>query len=267
MKILIPIDFSENSIKALELASILNRNQRSTIILVHIVELVYDFASQAAIALDSMHKDAKKLMKEIEKKHEKENLEFKHIIKEGTASITIARIAEEKKVDLIVIGSSGAGGLKKLMIGSTTVNLIKETNTPVLVVPAFASIVPSTKLTMALQFSNDEKLKIDAAIDFGQAWNITLEFMHIHTELDFKEELAGLGLKEYLKLNYDLESPSIITSKANSINEALTKHFNAESKSILVMCYQHKTLWEQLTKNSHTLAMTFQSSTPILILI
>jgi len=51
LKIFIPVDFSAKfNSKLLELALSLNQNQKSTIILVHIVELIYDFASQACYA-------------------------------------------------------------------------------------------------------------------------------------------------------------------------------------------------------------------------
>ncbi|WP_332910879.1 universal stress protein [Algoriphagus boritolerans] len=44
MKLIVPIDFSENSIKALEFAIFMADKKHGEITLVHVVEVVYDFA-------------------------------------------------------------------------------------------------------------------------------------------------------------------------------------------------------------------------------
>lgn len=266
MKILIPIDFSENSIRALELVLQLNGKQKSTIILVHIVELIHDFASQAAIALDSMRRDAKKLLAEIEKNYQAEHLEFKTVIEEGTASISVARIADKKKVDLIAIGTSGAGGLKKLVMGSSTKNLLKETNSPVLVVPANASMAKFSNLTMAIQYANHEKPLIDSVISFSRTWNLELDFLHVQTEDDFKGELASLGLVAYLKQKYQLNLNPISNIASKNVNEALQQHFKINTDGILVMCHQHKSFWEEFQESSRSLALVYQSTVPILVM-
>ncbi len=266
MKILIPVDFSENSIKAFELALSLNRNQKTTVILVHIVELIYDFASQAAIALDSMHTDAKKLLDEIEKKYKSEHLKFEKIVEEGTASISISRLASQYEVDVIVIGTSGAGGLKKLIMGSTTQNLLKESNVPVLVVPAKAPVFQIGKLTMALQFSNHEKPMLDRVIAFKNNWGLEINFLHVSKVRDFKDELASLGLSTYLKDNFQLKTTSITNIESDSTNAGINSYFEMNEDSILVMCHQHKNFWEVFRERSHSLAMAYQSTVPILVM-
>jgi nucleotide-binding universal stress UspA family protein len=267
MKILIPVDFSENSIKAFELALSLNRNQKTTIILVHIVELIYDFASQAAIALDSMHTDAKKLLDEIEKKYKSEHLEFKKVVEEGTASISISRLASQYEVDVIVIGTSGAGEIKKLIMGSTTQNLLKESNVPVLVVPAKAPVSQIGKLTMALQFSNHEKPLLHQVIAFTNNWGLEISFLHVSTAKDFKDELACSGLATYISEHFQLKTTPITNIESDSTNAGINSYFETNEENILVMCHQHKNFWKEFQESSHSLAIAYQSTVPILVMI
>jgi nucleotide-binding universal stress UspA family protein len=267
MKILIPVDFSENSIKAFELALSLNRNQKTTIILVHIVELIYDFASQAAIALDSMHTDAKKLLDEIEKKYKSEHLEFEKIVEEGTASISISRLAIQNEVGMIVIGTSGSGRIKKLIMGSTAQNLLKESSVPVLVVPAKAPVSQIGKLTMALQFSNHEKPLLHQVIAFTNNWGLEISFLQVSTAKDFKDELACLGLATYLRENFQLKTTSITIIESDSTNAEINSYFETTQENILVMCHQHKNFWKEFQESSHSVAMACQSTVPILIMI
>jgi nucleotide-binding universal stress UspA family protein len=267
MKILIPVDFSENSIKAFELALSLNRNQKTIIILVHIVELIYDFASQAAIALDSMHTDAKKLLDEIEKKYKSEHLEFEKIVEEGTASISISRLAIQNEVGMIVIGTSGSGRIKKLIMGSTAQNLLKESSVPVLVVPAKAPVSQIGKLTMALQFSNHEKPLLHQVIAFTNNWGLEISFLQVSTAKDFKDELACLGLATYLRENFQLKTTSITIIESDSTNAEINSYFETTQENILVMCHQHKNFWKEFQESSHSVAMAYQSTVPILIMI
>lgn len=266
MKILVPVDFSENSIKALELALSLNQNQRSTIILVHIVELVYDFASQAAIGLDSMHNDASKLINKLIEKYGANHLKFQKIIEEGTASISISRLATQHEAELIVIGTSGAGGIKKLIMGSTTVSLLKETTVPTLVVPEKASLIQIGKLTMALQFSNHEKPLLRKLITFKNAWGLEVTFIHVSTTLDFKEELACLGLSTYMSNYLQLRTDYVTNLIAKTINEGINSYLESNEGNILVMCHQHKSFWKVFQQSSQSLTMTSQSSVPILVM-
>jgi nucleotide-binding universal stress UspA family protein len=266
MKILVPIDFSKNSIQALELALGLNRNQKSTIILVHIVELVYDFASQAAIAIDSMYKDSKKLLDDLEKKYASENINFIKIIEEGTASISIARISKQNEASLIVIGTAGAGGIRKLVMGSTTINLLKEAETPVLVVPADADSTQMRKLTMAIQYSNHEKSLFSQIILIQRHWDLELDFLHISEEDNFKDELAGKGLQEFLKEHFEIDSTVITNLVSGSTIEGINSYFEKNNENIIVMCHEHKSLWKHFIESSHSLAMAYQSKLPILVM-
>ncbi len=266
MKILVPIDFSENSIKALELALSLNKKQKTTIILVNIVELVYDFASQAALALDGMHRDASKILNELKAKYTADHLDFKLLIEEGTASISIARMATQHEADLIVMGTSGAGEFKKFIMGSTTRNLLKETNTSVLVVPAQANLTNLNKLRVAIQFSEHERLRINHLMKFKNRWEMDVDFFHIASEVDFKDELACLGFKDYMKQQFGVQSCQVTNLISNSVNEGIKNVFQTNEGSILVMCHQHKSFWKEFTEGSHSLEMAVHESMPVLVL-
>jgi nucleotide-binding universal stress UspA family protein len=53
---------------------------------------------------------------------------------QGSLINTLKKIIEAQQPDLIVMGTKGASGLKKILIGSNTVNVIANTKVPVLVI-------------------------------------------------------------------------------------------------------------------------------------
>ena len=266
MKIIVPIDFSENSIKALDLAVSLSKKEKTQITLVYIIELIYDFASQASVVLDSMHKESEKQMKELKSKYVDSGIKFDHEIQEGTASISIARIAEERESDLIVMGTRGASGIKKALFGSTTVNLLKEANCPVLVVPESSQINQIQRITLALEFANHEPIAIDKVVSLCHSLNLSLEFFHVQTSNGFKEDLAILGLEKYLESNYSDLPVRFYTYYGETIEEGLDAFLEEHQHMVLGLCHHHRNIINTLFQKSHSFEMAYHTQVPLLIM-
>lgn len=266
MKIILPIDFSANSKKALEFAIFLAGKKHASITLVHVIELVYDFASQAAIILDTMHRDAESLMKKTIEENQSTGIQFDYVIKEGTASITVARIADELKATLIVMGTQGASGIKKTLIGSTTVNTIKESTVPVLVVPQGSDVNKLKKVTLALEFANHEEEFIDWVVMMSEKWGLGLELLHVQTGSSFLENLSILGLESYILKKYPKLLVRIHTYYAPTASEGLDQFLEEHENGILVMCHQHKNLWDQILSKSQSIQMAYHTHVPLLIM-
>ncbi len=266
MKILIPIDFSDDSVKALEFVLGLRMGKKTDFVLVHIIEVVYDFASQGAIGLETIHHDAVAMMNELVKKYANQHFKFEKIIKEGTASITIARLADEENADLIVMGTTGASGVKKILIGTTTVNIVKESNIPVLVIPKQANLAMIKNLTLGLEFSEHEKPLILKAYSIGKELGLELEFLHVQNTTSFKDELAVLGLQAYIQQTLEVQNPKIHSVKAENPIVGLDSFLGENGETLLVMCHQHKDFWKQIMKGSNTINMAYHIKVPLLVL-
>lgn len=266
MKIIVPIDFSENSIKALEFAIFMADKKHAKITLVHVMEAVYDFASQASIALDSMYSDGEKMLKNLIEKYKDSGVDMEYKIADGVASISVARIADETDATLIVMGTQGASGIKKALIGTTTVNLIREVNCPVLVVPAQAHVKEIKKVTLALEFANHEEQFIDWIINMSERWGLGLEILHVQTNHGFKEELAILGMEGYLQKKYPNLKVRIHTFYADNASEGLDMYMQEHDNMILVMCHEHQNLWNQIIQKSHSIKMAYHTHIPLLIM-
>ncbi|TDQ19335.1 nucleotide-binding universal stress UspA family protein [Algoriphagus boseongensis] len=266
MKIIVPIDFSENSIKALDFAFTLAEKKDGEIILVHVIEIVYDFASQAAIALDSMYKDSEGAFKKLISTYKSSKVKISYKLIEGTASITTANLAEEEQADLIVMGTQGISGLKKTLMGSTAVNTIREASCPVLVVPNQAKVSGIKKITLALEFADHEEKFIDWIIGLSQRWELGLEFLHVQTETSFKDKLCLKGLESFLEEKHPGLPVKIHTFFASSAFEGLNAYLDEAEETILVMCHEHKNLWNQVLHKSQSIEMAYHTHIPLLIM-
>lgn len=267
MKILIPIDFSDNSIKALEYAIGLAGPKKYSITLVHVVEMVYDFAAQTAVAIDGMHQDARESLIKLIHKYDHTNIDFHSKTLEGTPSILLAKLAEEEDADLIIMGTHGVSGIKKVMLGSTAVEVVKESTKPVLLVPVEGNITFTSKITLALEIANHEEPFIERVIKIAEFWNLDLEILHLQSKIDFKEKLSVLGLQAYLKEKFPKLISEVITIPTVEIGKGLDAYFKDNEDAILTMCHHHQTFWQQITSKSRSLEMAYHTKVPLLIML
>ena len=77
-----------------------------------------------------------KLLNEVKQKASKTNIEVKTDVIIGYTSVakSIVEYAEERNMDLIVIGTRGMTGIKKMLLGSTATGVVTYAHCPVLIV-------------------------------------------------------------------------------------------------------------------------------------
>lgn len=136
--ILVPVDFSPGALHALNFAVSLARRLGSSIVLVHVMDLIYVSGQLDSRRLRSLrteaHEDAKRLLARLAKRRVRPHVPVRHHLLNGTASAKIVEMATRTGVDLIVMGSEGRSGLKRFLIGSVAEKVIRHADCPVLVV-------------------------------------------------------------------------------------------------------------------------------------
>lgn len=266
MKIVVAIDFSENSEKALEFAVALAVKKHAEIHLIHVIEAVFDFASQASVALASMHQDSEKLMDQLLKQFKDKSIVFHSYIKEGTASISVSRLAKELNANLIVIGTQGTSGINIALMGSTTINMIRESTVPVLVVPQQSNPYHIQKVAIAMEFADDEENFVDWAIDMSERWESGVEFVHVQTSFEANTDDKIKQLADYLEKAHPGLPVKIHTFYAPTPAEGIDQFLEENENVILIMSHHHKNVWDQILNRSQTVQMIFHSRVPILVM-
>ena len=138
-KILVPIDGSENSMRALNHGLFLSSNLKIKLTIIFVIEVppfVY-VQSQKIVnsVMASLEKEAKDVLEEGRNQAKRYDMEPEILFLEGNniASIIIEH-GEKNNFDLIVIGSKGKGKLKSSLLGSVSNKVIHHSKNPVYVV-------------------------------------------------------------------------------------------------------------------------------------
>lgn len=149
MKILVCTDGSKYSQKAIREASVIAEGcQANEVAIIHVHDYnsakMYPYANlgmnpeymerlQKISAEDKA--ECRKKLSESKKIFKDKNIKVRTMLKEGPVSDTIVKVAQKEGFDMIVVGSRGIGGLKKMFLGSVSNAIIQEAkNCSVLVV-------------------------------------------------------------------------------------------------------------------------------------
>lgn len=140
--ILVPTDFSEHSDKALKQALDIASQSKAKLYLLHVVhEAMHQCASDYCFSDEMMRQmesgmtsaAQQNLQKQLAKFPEAKNVDVVTEVRRGFPSDEILKEQQEKKVDLIVIAPLGRTGIARFLVGSVTMNVVKEAKCPVLV--------------------------------------------------------------------------------------------------------------------------------------
>jgi nucleotide-binding universal stress UspA family protein len=133
-KILIATDGSRYSDLATDKAIDFAASYGGSVSAVSVVDVPAEFYAEAPNVVEKLIGNAKVFVASVKEKAEKRVVPASTFVGEGDAYAVIARISHEENVDMIVMGSHGKTGLKRLLMGSVTEKVIGHSPCPVLVV-------------------------------------------------------------------------------------------------------------------------------------
>lgn len=138
MKVLVPIDGSENSLRALRHA--IELNDKGAPVEIHILNVQPSLGGNvtshvgSAVVKDFHREEAEKCLAAAKKLLDGSGLAYKAHVIVGPAGESIAEFAKQSDVDKIVIGNRGLGKLAGILLGSVATDVIKHASVPVTLV-------------------------------------------------------------------------------------------------------------------------------------
>lgn len=260
--IIVPIDFSDASMNALSFAAEMAKRASAQLQMVHVVTPNGD-ESDAASKLEAVEQGLRKTFGA--------DLACGASVRRGNFIAALQEITDFQQPDMIVMGTKGASGLKRILIGSNTVNLIAHTKSPVFVIPEearFENFIRNGKNRIVLATDLDD-LEDESALDVlkeialliidPKIWVVNVRPKK--TELDYMKQMARNALLSAF-------SPEIATDRAtvfsgdvvSGINFYLNEHPDA---GLVAMIARDS---GQLIQKHYTREMASHTHLPLLVL-
>ena len=225
--ILCPVDFFPGSLQAFDYALKLAKNYEARVIALHVVEpvipTVYEPAFNVPDLTNELEKESKRLLKNLEVKAAKAGVPLTSQVRLGDISTEVRNVVEEKKADLVVVGTHGSKGFARWLLGSVTEKLMRHCPVPLLVIggrrkagappPSVGSILLTT------DFSDGTADALKYAFSLAQECQAKIDLLHVLDELvlveapsDIRESVIDGVRKKLDRLVPDAARPWCETS-------------------------------------------------------
>ena len=214
-KIIVPVDFSKTSLRALDYAIEMAKINKATISLVHVVESIPAFVEPGYFQTsvypvdwyDSFIKESDKHLESIcnDVKSKGVNVEQPKTAIGGIQS-EVNKLVDELKADIIVMGTHGVAGFQEFFAGSNTFRVIRDAKVPVLSINEKSNGNSFKNILVPFRDNPHSREKVDYAVDLALIYNATVHILAMDTE--------G-GDEHFIKMEREAEQVREIISSNN----------------------------------------------------
>lgn len=137
-KVLVAVDGSDNSFRALDAALLLSEKLGSKVTAIHVIEVapVVHIQSEKLLRdlVEAYEKEGQHIISKCSEIATKKGLSINSKLLSGDASSVILDFCEKDKHDIIIMGSRGMGKFKELVLGSVSSKVIHHSSCPVMII-------------------------------------------------------------------------------------------------------------------------------------
>lgn len=274
--ILLPTDFSDNSWNAIRYALSMFKKKACSfhILTVNIIPSFSGAQSNVQFNQEKLRRnilrqsetDLQHLLKRIHKHLPDDNHKFNTVAVYGSFIDTVQRMVVKHKIELIVMGTKGATGLKKIIVGSNTAAIISKVDCPLLAVPENARYKKLREIAFATDFKvayNHKMLDtLKEVVTLTKTPLIILNVLEKEKDLNDEQTLNKEFLTDYFK---DLESNFYTLSKSG-VEEAVQCFAESRDIDIIVMLAKNRSFLQKILIRPTVQHFSYHLDIPFLVL-
>ncbi|WP_420321501.1 universal stress protein [Flagellimonas sp.] len=186
--IIVPVDFSEQSEKALKVAANLAKEHDAELLVLHMLELSPAIMSESGYVSQEqvvhlIRIGEKRFAKFLDKPYMK-GVAITPVIKHYKVFSEVNDLAQKHNADLIVMGSHGTDGLKEIFIGSNTERVVRTSDVPVLVIKDDNEKFKVDNFVFACDFKEENIEALKKATEIAKLFKAQLHLVYINTPGD-----------------------------------------------------------------------------------
>jgi len=269
MKILIPTDFSKLSKVAVLYAVAIAKKLNAELVLLNVIFI--DAPPRASVAMkiktieDAMADNAKQdiiqLINELKKENKSLNVSYE-IIRGYPVEDVVEVYAKHHEIDLVIMGTKGASGLTKVLIGSNAAAVVNKSTIPVIAVPKHARFNGIKRIVYSSDM-HETIPEIQALIPFARLFGAEIFILHVIPDYS-KQKIDTAKIRKDIISKFDFKDVSIHVLLNNEIKDGIDE-FIADVKADMLTMFTHNlTFFEKLFGKSVTREMAFHTWIPLL---
>lgn len=178
-RIIVPIDFSHESLKGLELAIIYANKFNSDL---QMVFVQHRKSGKFHIELENEYNSALEEFETLIRKYKKklhQDCDFSYIVKTGKVHEEVAHQAEAFDDSMIICSTNGESGLSDFIIGSNAYRIVQETDRPVITVTSDKYISDIKKIVLPIDISKETREKVPIVARIAKAFDSEVHIIKV----------------------------------------------------------------------------------------
>jgi nucleotide-binding universal stress UspA family protein len=274
---LVPVDFSETSILALDhaaaMAKIINKNNQ-LVTLLHVIEGANFNSISEASQIEAGGRDALAIegalnrLHKIAEKHTGTNTEvqYKFIVAGGKAYKKIAEVAEQIKADCIVMGTHGSSGIQAFA-GSNASKVIHIAPCPVVVIKEKPYGRGYQNIVLPLDITKETKQKVNMAAKVASYYSSTVHVVTTQESDDYLDKRLQNNLHQVAQYLEDrgikVTTTTLEDKSGNFAMQSLVWAQGKDADLIIIMAEQEKG-WTEYIYGTYAQQIVNRSPIPVM---
>ncbi|MBL7923508.1 MAG: universal stress protein [Bacteroidia bacterium] len=247
-RILIPFDFSETAALSLEHAIFMAKLLKAELYLLHIVETT-TFPSSISHAFSGFEKKVEeasneKLKELADSLHREHGIQVHILTEVGKIYKKIVHTAKQAHIDLIIMGTHGAGG-HSYIIGSNTTRVVQEAPCPVISVQTHAKKIGFTKIALPIDDSAESRQKVNFALEIARHYNSNVVVIGLmrngNEDYQRKFKIKIEQVEEFL-INHGVDATSIYKQGDDLAKSTLSSSTEIDADLVVIMTEQEPSI-------------------------
>ena len=274
-KILLPTDFSSCANNALDFAVQSAKILKAELTVIHVFDMA-GYVYPETVGADLEYRQS--LLNEVETKlqtlkdevERREGVTVFTSVYEGAITAGILQFAVDQRIDFIVMGTSGASGIKEKLIGSETAKVIGKSKVPVLAIPFEYKWKKPEEILLATNKFEDETVIMDFLFEMAYLFSANINAI-VFTNKDDKAVIVVEHTKnafEYermLKEQYRVEKFSVKELIGKDFENTIEEYIKQNNVDILAMVTYKKSFMDRLLHSSTAKKMSYHTKIPLLV--
>ncbi|WP_297328793.1 universal stress protein [uncultured Bacteroides sp.] len=286
-KVLIPVDFSNYSLKACEFGFNFAQNIGAEVILLHVYftpiyatslpygdVFNYQLSDEENVKniLQKVHADLNTLSDKVKEKvaiGEFPKVKYTCVLREGIPEEEVLRYTKEIRPRIIIMGTRGKNQKDIDLIGSVTAEVIERSRVPVLAIPEntpFKQFSEVKRIAFITNFDQRDLIAFDSLISSLKPFKFSVSLIHLSGVKDTWDEIKLGGIKEYFQKQYPLLDIRYDVVKNDDFLNTLDKYIKTNEIDVISLTSYKRNIFSRLFNPGIARKMIFHSDTPLLVI-
>ena len=286
-KVVIPVDFSNYSLKACEFGFNFAKNIDAEVVLLHVYftpiyatslpygdVFNYQLSDEENVRsiLQKVHADLNVLSDKVKVKvasGEFPDVKYVCVLREGIPEEEILRYAKEYRPVIIIMGTRGKNQKDIDLIGSVTAEVIERSRVPVLAIPEntpFKQFSEVKRVAFITNFDQRDLIAFDSLINSLKPFHFSISLIHLTDVSNTWNEIKLGGIKEYFQKQYPQLEIYYDVVKNDDLLNSLDNYIKTNHIGIIALTSYKRNIFSRLFNPGIARKMIFHSDTPLLVI-